>query len=297
MNVKPAPLTLSIQDKTFAAELWGGEGIPVIALHGWLDNSQSFSLLAPELEGIQLLALDMAGHGHSAHRSADASYHIWDDVREVLLIADAMGWQQFSLLGHSRGAIISAMIAAVAPERILSLGLMEGLWPQTIKADRAAKQLTRFIHKFMNKDYSEKGYDSIGKMIAMREKGGFGLSKASAKILVERNAEQREGRFFWRTDKKLMMPSPMMLTEAESKSFIDEIQCPVKLVIAEKGMALMYKDYSERLKRYPRIECCVCEGGHHFHMGSQVKFIAEVLNMFFNDVHSASLLREMNEKV
>jgi hypothetical protein len=37
----------------------------VIALHGWLDNANSFARLAPQLKGLRIVALDLAGHGYS----------------------------------------------------------------------------------------------------------------------------------------------------------------------------------------------------------------------------------------
>lgn len=96
MQETPREFRIEIQGRVFAGECWGStQDEPVIALHGWLDNCHSFRPLASRLKNIQLLALDMAGHGHSEHRSADASYHIWDDVREILLIAREMGWRNF----------------------------------------------------------------------------------------------------------------------------------------------------------------------------------------------------------
>ncbi len=53
-----------------AAHLFGPEdGLPVIALHGWLDNAMTYARLAPKLKGLRIVALDLAGpSGSSAWR-------------------------------------------------------------------------------------------------------------------------------------------------------------------------------------------------------------------------------------
>ena len=52
---------LSLPHIELAAHLFGPEGgLPVIALHGWLDNANSFARLAPKLKGLRIIALDMA---------------------------------------------------------------------------------------------------------------------------------------------------------------------------------------------------------------------------------------------
>ena len=44
--------------------------IPVIALHGWLDNAASFLPLAARFEGFDLVALDLPGHAEKTGREA-----------------------------------------------------------------------------------------------------------------------------------------------------------------------------------------------------------------------------------
>lgn len=88
-----------------------GGGPRVLALHGWLDNAASFVPLAPHLSALQLVAIDLPGHGHSAHLPAGASYTTAAAICHVLDVADALGWDRFSLLGHSMGAGIASLTA------------------------------------------------------------------------------------------------------------------------------------------------------------------------------------------
>ena len=52
----------------------GVEKTPVLALHGWLDNAASFVPLARHLEGLDLVAVDLPGHGRSAHLAPGDRY-------------------------------------------------------------------------------------------------------------------------------------------------------------------------------------------------------------------------------
>ena len=128
MILQVEEVRISLPHIELAAHLFGPpDGKPVIALHGWLDNAMSFSRLAPKLAGLRIVALDFAGHGHSAHRAEGASYLLWDYALDVLMVAEQLGWERFSLLGHSMGAIVSVLLAGALPERIERLALIDGL--------------------------------------------------------------------------------------------------------------------------------------------------------------------------
>ncbi|MDA9840190.1 alpha/beta hydrolase, partial [Porticoccaceae bacterium] len=54
----------------FTAKEWGRSGYPpVIALHGWLDNANTFDRMLPHMENLHVIAVDLAGHGRSDFRS------------------------------------------------------------------------------------------------------------------------------------------------------------------------------------------------------------------------------------
>ncbi|EKX32842.1 hypothetical protein GUITHDRAFT_120992 [Guillardia theta CCMP2712] len=135
---------LAIRGKSgiqIAVRVWGEDPRTItnpaerwIAVHGWLDNAGSFDFLAPLLlkRGAKSIAcIDLAGHGQSDWRST-GTYHVVDNVADVIYTADALEWKQFSLIGHSLGGCISQTIAAAMPDRVLRLVSIEamGFWAQ-----------------------------------------------------------------------------------------------------------------------------------------------------------------------
>lgn len=277
----PQQIELPVLGLRLAAQRWHEGGIPVIALHGWLDNSESFSLLAQYMPTLDLVAVDLAGHGWSAHRAAHASYLIWDDIREILAVADALGWARFGLLGHSRGAIIAALLAAVAPQRVRAVGLIDGLWAQTTSAESAPAQMARSL-AMEKRQRPEAVFGSLDEMVTLRQANGFPLSADACRRLVLRNAAQdSDGRWRWRTDPRHKLPSLVMLTPEQQQAFHRSIQVPVELALATEGIALAWPDYAERLLQLPHINWSLHEGGHHLHMEGAHSILGSTYNNFF----------------
>ena len=55
---------IPLGEHAICGKLWGPvEGLPTIALHGYLDNANSFDRLAPLLTRRRIFAMDFAGHG------------------------------------------------------------------------------------------------------------------------------------------------------------------------------------------------------------------------------------------
>jgi pimeloyl-ACP methyl ester carboxylesterase len=278
-------LETSYLGKRFSVQQFGqASGQDVVALHGWLDSSDSFLPLAKQLPELNLLAPDLAGHGLSDFRSPDAEYPIWDDVRDVIGLVDDLVPEDFFLMGHSRGAIISAMLAGVFPDRPKGLILLEGLWPMSIREDQAADQYTRFLHKRrkINLETPQRRYQNREDMIAVRQQAGFGLSEGAARMLTSRNVRQDDDGFYWGTDPRLNIPSPMMLTPAEADSFLEQIRCPILLVIAEQGMGKYAMERMEEFVQHKNVTLEVLPGGHHFHMEEQAETIAGLVRPFIS---------------
>ena len=129
----------------------GTPGAPkVLALHGWLDNAASFVPLAPLLQGIELVAPDLPGHGRSVHLPQGADYSFAGAVNSVLDIADALGWERFALLGHSMGAGIGSLVAAACPQRVERFVAIEALGALAETPERTVTRLRDAIAAMRN---------------------------------------------------------------------------------------------------------------------------------------------------
>lgn len=283
MTVVFEEIRLSLPHTEVAAHLYGPEdGRPVIALHGWLDNAATFSRLAPLLSGVRIVALDLPGHGHSDHRPVGAAYNIWDYAHDVLQTAEQFGWQQFSLLGHSMGAIVSVLLAGAMPDRIERLALIDGVIPYTGEADTAPQKLGESLQALLAVDEKRKPvYATFEQAVAARMKGVGAVSREAAERLAQRGLMPVPGGYTWRTDARLMLPSPMRLTRAHALAFAQRVTCPASLILAEQG--LMTRPETLELCESLPFTLHRLPGGHHLHLDDQggAEAVSAVFNPFF----------------
>ena len=273
---------LSLPHIELAAHLFGPEdGVPVIALHGWLDNANSFARLAPKLTGLRIVALDMAGHGHSAHRPTGAGYALWDYVYDVLQVAEQLGWKRFALLGHSLGAIVSLTLAGALPERITHLGLIDGVIPPTAPGENAAERLGMALQAQLNlRDKRKPVYGTLERAVEARMKGLVAVSREAAQLLAQRGLMPVPGGYTWRTDSRLTLASPLRLTDDQAMAFVRRVNCPAQLVVAADGMLAKHP---ELLSELP-FTVTTLPGGHHLHLNDEsgAVLVADCFNRFFS---------------
>ncbi|PZQ28095.1 MAG: alpha/beta hydrolase, partial [Stenotrophomonas acidaminiphila] len=246
--------------------------------HGWLDNAASFVPLAAHLPGVQLVAPDLPGHGRSAHLAPGAEYTSGVAVNAVLDIADALGWDTFSLLGHSMGAGIASLMAAAVPQRVRRLVVIEALgglaetvertadrWREAIAAARAlpGKPLRVF---------ADLAAPLRARMLANQ------LSEPAARLLVERGVRPVEGGFVWSSDQRLTLPTPQRLDEAQLSALVAGITCPTTVVYADPPQPYFPEPLrSQRAARLPDGRLHVIAGTHHLHMEDPAGVAAVVL--------------------
>ena len=275
----PRPRSWRVNDLTIAGLSWGEPGArPLLALHGWLDNAASFSVLSPLLAEYHVVAPDLTGHGQSDWRCANATYQIWDDLPEILGVVEALGWQDFDLVGHSRGAIISALLAATVPERVRRLVLLDAIAPQPVDESAFPDQLRRFLEdKPRLLGRRNRVYDTMEEAVASRRERG--LPAEAAQLLAERNLRPCEGGVTWTTDPRLHGASAVKLTGGQIQAVLSRLAMPTLLLVAD-GAGRGREVVEEARRHVPHLEMAAVAGGHHFHMESGVTGVAGQIRRF-----------------
>jgi len=261
---------LTLPHIELAARLYGPEdGRPVLALHGWLDNAMSFSRLAPCLSGLRIVALDFAGHGHSAHRPPGLGYSHWEYAYDVLQVAEQFGWHRFSLLGHSMGAIVAVLLAGALPERVERLALIDGGMPITREAGEAPLQLGEALRGHLTlSDKRKPVYETVERAVLARMHGFTAVSREAAECLAERGLMSVAGGYTWRADSRLRLPYALRLDPAQAEAFVRALRCPVSLILADGGLLVGRPQLAGLLEKLP-FEVHELPGGHHLHLDDE----------------------------
>ncbi len=94
----------------------------VILLHGFPESSAMWGRLAADLNqsGYHTVAPDQRGYSHLARPLDIGEYHISHLANDVIAIADALGIDQFHLIGHDWGSAVGWQVAADHPDRLFS---------------------------------------------------------------------------------------------------------------------------------------------------------------------------------
>jgi pimeloyl-ACP methyl ester carboxylesterase len=263
--------------------LRGGEpgGRPVLALHGWLDNAASFVPLAPHLRGIDLIALDLPGHGASAHLPPGADYSLAGTVHAVLDVADALGWHRFALLAHSMGAAISSILSAAAPERVERFLAIEALGALSDTADHTAARLRESVtarRALIGKRL--RVFREIDTAVNARMAAN-GLSEPVARLLVERGVVAVDGGYSWSSDPRLTITTAVRMIEDQVRDLLTHIECPTRVIYADPPPPYFPDALRrERAGLLRHGELFVVPGSHHLHMEDPAA-VAAVIGDFF----------------
>jgi len=278
----PQELTLNTRWINLAAKrVHKDSGQPVIALHGWLDNAASFGPLVPLLPNLDILALDLAGHGLSDHRPAGQHYHFVDFVADVIAAANTANWSRFSLIGHSMGAGIASLIAASFPERVERLVLIEGLGPWGDDPNDCASHLAEATQQILAAPETKKRYySSLEPIIRARMQAG-NLGKTAARLLVERNTTSDSNGVYWRTDPRLRYRSPIYITEEQVQAFLPCIKAPTLFIRDIERIVPAQYNWNQRETLIANLQVVKLSGGHHLHMENPAP-VAEAIRDFFS---------------
>jgi lipase len=165
-------------------------GAPLLAIHGVTGHGRRFRRLAEEaLPERRTIAVDLRGHGYSTY---DGPWSVPQHVTDLVDTLDALDVDAADVLGHSFGGQLAIALLAAAPDRVLSVVLLD---PALLIPGHEASELATM-------NIEAPGWSSVDEAIVARNAGlGDTINPALPEEIEQHLVHGDDGRYRFRYHK------------------------------------------------------------------------------------------------
>ena len=156
----PTGVTLNVQ----TGGTHGGE--PILLLHGFPESHRTWRAVAPALaDDFFVIAPDQRGFGASDRPEDVAAYETDRILEDLIALADALGLDRFTLVGHDWGGAVAWLAALRRPERLKRLVIVNSPHPlifqKSLIEDETQRAASQYMNAFRN-PAMERGIEAMG---------------------------------------------------------------------------------------------------------------------------------------
>ncbi|XP_043916924.1 serine hydrolase-like protein 2 isoform X2 [Protopterus annectens] len=270
------------------------QGRPVLCLHGWLDNANSFDGLIPLLpKDNYYVAIDFPGHGLSSHRPNGVAYNFLEYISDVRRVVERLEWNKFVIMGHSMGGNVGGLFSCIFPDMVERLILLDSCGFVPYRKDKLVLQMQKGIEALLKWEKQEHPPKVYSPLTALQRllKANTSLSEASAQILLQRGATEVPGGLVFNRDFRINLDTPYRTPLEQCLEYQKKIQASVLIILAKNGI-LWSKYYADETSPFKavvegyktaksefRLE--IVEGDHHVHL-NEPEHVAGIITDFLS---------------
>ena len=264
-------VAVDTSEGAISALVWGTESPELVLVHGGAQNAHTWDTVALALDR-PLVAVDLPGHGHSAHR-ADHAYWPAENAATLEQAVRVLAPDAKVVVGMSLGGLSVLALAGRAPDLVQQLVLVD-VTPGVNREKSSA--IAQFID---GPEY----FESFDEILARTIQFNPTRSESSLRRGVLHNAiEAGDGRWRWRYDLPRrgsgagddgqVMPGLDELWNA-----VENVKAPLLLVRGATSPVVDDEDVAEVMRRNPTARVIVVDGAGHSVQGDKPLELAEIL--------------------
>lgn len=132
--------------------LIGGDGPPLLLLHGFPQSHLMWRSVAPALaDHFTVVCTDLRGYGESSRPASDRSHAPYSKrtmARDQVQVMEALGFQRFLLAGHDRGGRVGHRLALDHPDRVERMAILDIVPTHQVYMAAERVMATTYYHWF-----------------------------------------------------------------------------------------------------------------------------------------------------
>lgn len=266
-----------------SALVWGSADPQLVFVHGGAQNAHTWDTVALAL-GVPLVAVDLAGHGHSGWRD-DGVYSPSNLADDLAVLVAALAPNASVVVGMSLGGLTSMVLAARHPELVRRL-VMVDVTPGVNQHKAQA------VIDFINGPQTFASFDDL---LARTIEHNPTRAESSLRRGILHNAHQdADGSWRWNYDRRSHARSrDPDDTDTDTDASVDAplfsplfsplwddfsaITCPITLVRGSLSPVVDDEDVAEAMRRQPSLQVEVVDGAGHSIQGDRPLELAAIV--------------------
>jgi pimeloyl-ACP methyl ester carboxylesterase len=252
---------INLPGKLHYVYLEGGKGEPLILLHGFGADKDNFTRVARFLTPhYRVIIPDHLGFGESGHPQ-DADYRAGAQAARIRTLAQALGITKLHLGGSSMGGHISMMYAALFPDEVKSLWLLDpgGVW------SAPPSELGKVITTTGENPLMARSEDEFAKIFAFVMADPPFIPRPMLNVMARERIRNYE------LEKRIFKE----LTADSAEKYVTGLKTPTLIVFGDKDRAINPATAEVLHKLMPRSEVIIMPGVGHLPMLEQPRKSAE----------------------
>ena len=236
---------------------------PLVFLHGFMDHAHAWDRVIAQLqEEYWCVALDFRGFGDSGWHP-HGTYAFAEYQLDVACLLRALDLSRAIFVGHSMGGNIATQYAAVFPEQVERLILVEGFGPPQRTADEFPERTARWVRRLLD------GRREHPRVMATLAEVAARLQETNPHMIDELadyiagHAVRRQGEgYVWKFDPCHRLPAPHPYTPDDFIPFWKRLTVPTLSLHGGSG-PFTVEALQERYQHFGRLQTDVIDDAAH----------------------------------